>query len=43
MALLLVGLKAADFSLPDSDGKLKALADYAGKKKVVLVFDRGGW
>ena len=40
---LTVGLKAPDFNLPDSDGKIKALADYAGKKKVVLVFDRGGW
>ncbi len=40
---LAVGLKAPDFNLPDSDGKVIALADYVGKKKVVLVFDRGGW
>ncbi len=40
---LTVGVKAPDFSLPDSDGKIKALADYAGKKKVVLVFYRGSW
>ena len=40
---LAVGLKAPDFNLPDSDGEMIALADYAGKKKVVLVFDRGGW
>ncbi len=38
---LAVGLKAPDFNLPDSDGKMRALADYAGKQKVVLVFDRG--
>ena len=40
---LTVGLKAPEFELPDSDGEMIALADYAGKKKVVLVFDRGGW
>ena len=40
---LAVGLKAPDFNLPNSDGKMIALADYAGKQKVVLVFDRGGW
>ena len=40
---LIVGAKAPGFNLPDSDGEMIALADYAGKKKVVLVFDRGGW
>lgn len=40
---LAVGLKAPDFNLPNSDGEMIALADYAGKQKVVLVFDRGGW
>ena len=40
---LAVGLKAPDFNLPDSDGKMIALADYAGKKKVVLMFYRGAW
>lgn len=40
---LAVGLKAPDFNLPDSDGNMIALADYLGKQKVVLVFDRGGW
>lgn len=40
---LAVGLEAPDFNLPDSDGEMIALADYAGKKKVVLVFDRGQW
>ena len=38
---LIVGAKAPAFNLPDSDGEMIALADYAGKKKVVLVFDRG--
>jgi len=38
---LAVGLKAPDFNLPDSEGEMIALADYAGKQKVVLVFDRG--
>ena len=38
---LAIGLKAPDFNLPDSDGEMIALADYAGKQKVVLVFDRG--
>ena len=40
---LTVGAKAPDFSLPDKDEEKIVLADYAGKKKVVLVFDRGGW
>ena len=40
---LIVGVKAPDFNLPDSDGEMIALADYAGKQKVVLVFDRGEW
>ena len=38
---LVVGVNAPDFNLPDSDEEMIALADYAGKKKVVLVFDRG--
>jgi 5-hydroxyisourate hydrolase-like protein (transthyretin family) len=40
---LIVGAKAPGFNLSDSDGEVIALADYAGKKKVVLVFDRGQW
>ena len=40
---LAVGLKAPDFNLSDTDGKRIALADYAGKKKVVLMFYRGAW
>ncbi len=40
---LVVGVQAPDFNLPDSDEEMVALADYAGKQKVVLVFDRGEW
>lgn len=40
---LVVGGQAPAFNLPDSDGAMVALADYAGDKKVVLVFDRGEW
>lgn len=39
---LTIGTKAPDFSLPDGDGKVHSLADYAGKK-VVLIFYRGSW
>jgi peroxiredoxin len=34
---------APDFSAPDSEGKLVQLSEYKGKKKVVLVFNRGFW
>lgn len=40
---LSVGIKAPPFSLPDGNGKNHALADYAGKKNVVLVFYRGSF
>ena len=40
---LSIGSQAPDFELPDSDGKLHALADYAADKNVVLIFYRGGW
>jgi hypothetical protein len=39
---LRVGVEAPAFSLPDQDGKIRTLADYAGQK-VVLAFDRGRW
>jgi peroxiredoxin len=32
---------ASDFSAVDSEGKLVQLSTYKGKKKVVLVFNRG--
>lgn len=38
-----VGQPAPDFTLQDSDGKNVTLADYRGKKSVVLVFYRGHW
>ena len=37
------GQPAPDFTLEDSDGKNISLADYRGKKSVVLVFYRGHW
>ena len=40
---LSIGSQAPGFELPDSAGKLHALADYVGTQKVVLVFYRGGW
>ena len=40
---LSIGSQAPDFELPDSTGKLHALADYAADKDVVLIFYRGGW
>ena len=40
---LSVGIKAPPFSHPDGNGKNYALADYAGKKNVVLVFYRGSF
>ena len=35
--MLEVGMKAPDFTLPDKEGKLVSLSDFAGKK-VVLYF-----
>ncbi len=32
------GDRAPDFALPDQDGNSVALADFRGKKNVVLVF-----
>ena len=40
---LRVGEPAPDFTLPDSAGRPVSLADYRGKKPVVLVFYRGYW
>ena len=40
---LSIGIEAPPFSHPDGNGKNYSLADYAGKKKVVLVFYRGTW
>lgn len=38
-----VGAPAPDFTLEDSDGKSVSLAQFRGKKNVVLVFYRGHW
>jgi AhpC/TSA family protein len=40
---LRVGERPPDFTLPDAAGRPVALADYRGKKPVVLVFYRGYW
>ena len=40
---LSIGSQAPVFQLPDSNGKLHALADYVADKNVVLIFYRGGW
>jgi len=38
-----VGEPPPDFTLPDAGGRAVTLADYRGKKPVVLVFYRGHW
>jgi hypothetical protein len=38
-----VGERAPDFALADALGRPVALADYRGRKPVVLVFYRGYW
>lgn len=40
---LRVGERPPDFTLPDAGGRAVTLADYRGKKPVVLVFYRGHW
>ena len=40
---LRVGEPPADFTLPDAAGHPVSLADYRGKKPVILVFYRGYW
>jgi hypothetical protein len=40
---LRLGERPPDFTLPDATGHPVALADYRGKKPVVLVFYRGYW
>ena len=41
--VLRVGEPPPDFTLPDAAGRPVSLADYRGKKPVVLVFYRGYW
>ena len=38
-----VGERPPDFTLPDADGRPVSLADFRGRKPVVLVFYRGYW
>jgi hypothetical protein len=38
-----VGERPPEFTLPDAMGRPVALADYRGRKPVVLVFYRGYW
>src|SRR5262252_1468428 len=38
-----VGERAPDFTLPDASGRPVTLADYRGKKPVIIVFYRGYW
>jgi len=40
---LRVGERPPDFTLPDAAGRPVSLADYRGKRPVVLVFYRGYW
>jgi cytochrome oxidase Cu insertion factor (SCO1/SenC/PrrC family) len=40
---LRVGERPPDFTLPDPTGRPVTLADFRGKKPVVLVFYRGSW
>ena len=40
---LRVGEPAPDFTLPDAGGRPVTLADFRGRKAVVLVFYRGYW
>jgi len=41
--VLRVGERPPDFTLPDATGRPASLADYRGKKPVVIVFYRGYW
>ena len=41
--VLRVGERPPDFTLPDASGRPVTLAEYRGKKPVVLVFYRGHW
>lgn len=41
--VLRVGERPPDFTLPDATGRPVALADFRGKKPVVLIFYRGYW
>ena len=40
---LRMGERPPDFTLPDATGRPVSLADYRGKKPVVIIFYRGYW
>jgi AhpC/TSA family protein len=40
---LRVGERPPDFTLPDASGRPVSLADYRGRKPVILIFYRGYW
>lgn len=35
--MLEVGVKAPDFELPDQNGKIHRLSDYAGKSSIIFL------
>ena len=39
--MLEVGVKAPDFELPDQNGKIHRLSDYAGKKSNIIFLSQG--
>ena len=39
--MLEVGVKAPDFELPDQNGKIHRLSDYAGKKSSIIFLSQG--
>ena len=39
--MLEVGVKAPDFELPDQNGKIHRLSDYAGKKVSIIFLSQG--
>lgn len=39
--MLEVGIKAPDFELPDQNGKIHRLSDYAGKKVIFIFLSKG--
>jgi peroxiredoxin len=41
MSQIALNVSAPDFSLPDFQGRPVRLADFCGRKHVVLVFNRG--
>ncbi len=40
---LRVGERPPDFTLPDASARPVSLADYRGRKPVLIVFYRGSW